>query len=681
MFQRGKSAAQQPSLFDIRNTVLIKGTEYEAPSVLLTGHLVFSLPEATRVKAVGLELTGTFKLDFMESVTDHRKVIANIPVKAEATVFRCSWDNLLVQEKGSIKTGDYGHPVVISDNALVRHVTSALNELLVSQESPGYSPSQTGHQPGNHSPGQRLSSPKPRLRRSNAPTLLQLPPSVMSGSTPFEGVSTPTGGVSFNLPADNYSLPFSCVLPGNVPETVEGLQSGSLLYKLDAVIDKGKHQFKRSKYIRIFRTPSPSDALLSDDCSIENTWSGKVQYQVRLPRKALPIGGTAKIEILIIPLSKGLKLGKITCCVQQQCELKGANGRVYNYDSTIYESDFPSIPAESLSEDRWALEGLIQLPPNLKQCTQDCRLKNDIIIVKHRLLVTVKIINPDGHFSEVRSKLPVVLYVTSKVPVEARSVAADNDGVIHFRPGFQPLFEPVGSGSHSGHGDISTTVSPASPTPAQIHTVRDEDAGETPEGSMGIYENDDDPVLPAYDASSRDPLFSPSAEDSSGHVSPFFGSASNNASGFSSPAMQYLSRVNSASNLAGGQGSGSGSGSLFPLMMSVLPSYDSAADEDVTNIDLAPPYQDTSKVSETESSSSGDSYANFPQNTSILPGASSQSQSRSRPFLLGRHSNSSLKNLGSNKPLLSRAFSSGSLSGSRPSTPSMSIAERLTKRS
>ena len=38
----------------------------------------------------------------------------------------------------------------------------------------------------------------------------------------------------------NYEIPFSSILPGNLPESIEGLPGCSNIYRLEATIDRGK---------------------------------------------------------------------------------------------------------------------------------------------------------------------------------------------------------------------------------------------------------------------------------------------------------------------------------------------------------------------------------------------------------------------------------------------------------
>lgn len=61
------------------------------------------------------------------------------------------------------------------------------------------------------------------------------------------------------LPADNYEFPFDVVLPGTLPESVEGLQDAWVAYRFKAEIGrKYAKDIHVRKPLRIIRTLSPA---------------------------------------------------------------------------------------------------------------------------------------------------------------------------------------------------------------------------------------------------------------------------------------------------------------------------------------------------------------------------------------------------------------------------------------
>ncbi|VEU23017.1 DEKNAAC104167 [Brettanomyces naardenensis] len=601
----------QPSLFDIRirsfsrNIVVIQGQTHEANSLVLSGHIVFAIPELVTLRSVSLNLVGVFRLDFLESFQGpDGEVIAACPIRKETVVVRSEWKNLLTDPVGEVIQTGVGEYHGISSSS---------------------SPSPL--------PIQLLAG----LRTK--PLKLRFSESIPSGETPFPEYRKYKDALQFDLPRGNYSLPFEVALPGNIPETVEGLRCGVILYRLQSHLDSIRLSSRRDpqccKYLRIFRKPLITEAILNEDCSVENTWPGKVQYEVRLARKAIPIGGKIKVHILMVPLSKGLKLGEIKATIQQYFALKGSDEESFEDRKNIFEYTFPAISMDQLSPDKWSLEAKICVPENLKQCTPDVELKDDIIRVRHRLVLDINILNPDGHSSQVRSKLPVIFYISGREPVLGRNVYVDHSGRVRFKSGTTRLFVPkepkdtaldttdsTDTGSSTPDLPVIPMIVPsprefglrrnslhASPLhrphehhhhvhPQEIRVDPDYDFGaELEPDSMEDTEANTADFLPSYKDSEKDiyldpemvsPLESPMAspipipEESLGSyfdANPItlergYHSQSN------SPQFQYISRVNSVNT------------PQFDERINEVPSYNSVYDDDfVISSDPAPLYE------------------------------------------------------------------------------------------
>lgn len=69
----------------------------------------------------------------------------------------------------------------------------------------------------------------------------------------FEPPGLSRGGT---LAADNYEWPFDYVIPGNTPESVEGLDDSWIVYRMKATIDRGilAQNIITRKHIRVVRT-------------------------------------------------------------------------------------------------------------------------------------------------------------------------------------------------------------------------------------------------------------------------------------------------------------------------------------------------------------------------------------------------------------------------------------------
>lgn len=421
-----------------KDLVLIQGSPLESNPVPLNGRLLFSLAQDMLVKKISLKLVGKFKLDFLQMGRDNnRSGVASI-VKDQKTVLETRWDNLLVSSKGN---------TVIGDDA---HYTGEVGRRELAKRS--------------------LSSPVVnRLIKKNSNHILELPTNGVTG-TPYKDLySSSSSSYVFHLPKGNYDLPFHVVLPSEIMETVEGLQSGSLLYNFEARIERKRKSSSVTslliedldslhlnqaylttyKYLRIFRTLAPDDLTLQQEVSVEATCAGKVQYEVCIPSKAIAIGDTTQIHIKLFPFQKGYILEKVNASLLQFYAVRNSAGQIYDDQQVMTKQSLTEFGElignpERLLTGVTEINSIFQMPDNLKKITQDCDLRGDLIQVRHKLAITIVLtrsVDPTKRL-EIKANLPISLYISPLVGMKGRLVLFDNsNGNIHFRAGeLVPLF-------------------------------------------------------------------------------------------------------------------------------------------------------------------------------------------------------------------------------------------------
>ena len=125
--------------------------------------------------------------------------------------------------------------------------------------------------------------------------------------------------------------------------------------------------------------------------------------------KAVIFGSNIAVEFKLIPLLKGLKVGKITTELVEKQELHMRGPKVMTRSRqivrTIHKDDY-SLPDEAEPEDIEGRDGFqfarsIPVPQSLKKCVQT--MDGHGIKVRHSLAFNVQLHNPDGHVSEVRT--------------------------------------------------------------------------------------------------------------------------------------------------------------------------------------------------------------------------------------------------------------------------------------
>lgn len=393
---------KQASLFDIRlkNTdhdiLVLKGTEHDAASVLLSGKIALSVNEPLTVKRLSLRLYSTLRIHNMDSV-NNAKTYQSKPYKFEKKLYEYNWDDMEINRylSNMYENSNSTKPIGISRSP--NHSSTALKNL-------GYS---------------RKSKSSSNLNNLSFPTL-----------THADSTSSLNTKSNHILVQGNYEFPFSAVLPGDMPESVEGLPGASVVYKLEATIDRGKfhNNMVTKKHLRVLRTLTTDAVELSETVAVDNTWPKKVEYSLNVPSKAIAIGSNIPISFMLVPLLKGLQLGEIKIQLVEYSSCVGYLPPAHS-EERIVTSKVIKKPNENdpnFQMDKWEIENYLKIPDSLSKCTQDCDIQN-FIKVRHKLKFTIGLINPDNHVSELRASLPVQLFISPFVSIRAKYGDQDED--------------------------------------------------------------------------------------------------------------------------------------------------------------------------------------------------------------------------------------------------------------
>lgn len=384
--------SKEPLLYDVRikgtdhGVILLKGSASEAPSVLLSGTIVLSVQEPIQIKNLSLRLYGKIRLNIPTQYKSTKGMVHRF-VKYERRIYEHVWDNFNVDHYLRNLYDNYGKKTPITSKSSVN-----LGSL-------------------------------PKKAKSSTASLISL---------------TGQSSSSYHtLVKGNYEFPFSAILPGSITESVEGLPNASVVYKLEATIERNKFYTDLicRKHLRVVRTLAPDALELSETVAVDNTWPKKVDYSISIPEKAIAIGSSTPIHILIIPLLKGLKLGPIKIQMVENFQYCGTFGSVSSQERTVnkmrikdplnHMNDHENGTAVQNGDgfefqDRWEVDTTFQIPASLSKCTQDCTLLNSIK-VRHKVKFVISLVNPDGHVSELRASLPVQLFISPFVALGVRS--------------------------------------------------------------------------------------------------------------------------------------------------------------------------------------------------------------------------------------------------------------------
>ncbi|ODV63915.1 arrestin C-terminal domain-containing protein ASCRUDRAFT_73657 [Ascoidea rubescens DSM 1968] len=453
---------KKTSLFEIRlngtqyDVVIIKGPSSSAPSNLLTGTIVLSVLEPIHFKKLSLKISAILKLrwfDTYETINGEFKK----PVYSQKTLYEHYLDNNYFLKN----LQDYQK----NSNLYSHSHSHSHSNLNLNSNSNSNSNSSTNLK--NLNKKSKFSSFASSMSLSTLTSPFIFEPVNQPSSNPinFNSSNNSTSNnnlnnlnndhhnnnTSFFLEKGNYEFPFSFVLPGTIPESVLGLKNAVLYYKIQSTLHKGKlsKDISATKHLRVIRTLTPDSLELAETMAVENTWPKKIEYSISIPSRAIAIGSAIPITLNLIPLLKGLKLSRIKFTLIEYIHLHSPN-HSRNHERILVQNEIPEPKSHqyhdistalieplsieinqnfsnklTLSNDRWSIDFLMQLPLSLSKITQDCHIL-DQLKVRHKLKFNIGLKNPDGHVSELRASLPVILFISPHVAISCKHDINEN---------------------------------------------------------------------------------------------------------------------------------------------------------------------------------------------------------------------------------------------------------------
>ncbi|KAG7709892.1 hypothetical protein KL914_000802 [Ogataea haglerorum] len=494
MGKHQKKGSKPTPLFDIRlrstdrDVVVLKGSEDDAPSVLLSGVIALSVVEPITIKRMQLKLWASLKFHWEEKYQSAKTTYTR-PYKYQKVLFEFNWDPLNLQEflnnnSRPLSSSFTGHA---SDGNMVSSGSGfATGTLTRSTNSSSSSLKMIAH-------SSRSSS---NLNKNKSLTNLSSL-SFTSGSKNEPVV----------LQQGNYEFPFQTILDGSIPESVEGLPGCSIVYRLQSTIER--HRFSvpivTRKHIHVVRTLTTDAPELTETVAVENTWPQKVDYSISVPARAIAIGSICPIDMTMVPLAKGLQLGSIKISLNENFSFSTTYASHVG-ERTVLNKTIPKVVTDqngknvwteaemdengvffrneemSLAQDKWEVRSSVTIPSSLAQVTQDCTISHYVRVI-HKLRFVVSLINTDGHVSELRATLPITLFISPFVPIKAKNLpdldddlasANVEDATIRYK-GDELMFGSDGLGLLSSTASTpgSSFLSASAPAPAYNFNVQE----------------------------------------------------------------------------------------------------------------------------------------------------------------------------------------------------------------
>ncbi|KAL9094959.1 MAG: hypothetical protein Q9165_002909 [Trypethelium subeluteriae] len=233
-----------------------------------------------------------------------------------------------------------------------------------------------------------------------------------------------------------HAFPFKFSLTGAMPESIEGMNDSWIVYTLQARMERGvlfAKDLTASRHIRLVRTLGQDELETSN----QDIWTNKISYNIGLSSDAYIFGTSITADVELTPIRKGLRMGKVELQLLERTTLRiYANEMVSSGQEPLHmnvhetevakvQMDFPedsliSVPnpdPNALMDEMYKFPMLLQLPRSLKQCRQNVR--DPRIKIEHIWRLRVNLHNPEGHVSQLVCKIPIKLFISPNLPINA----------------------------------------------------------------------------------------------------------------------------------------------------------------------------------------------------------------------------------------------------------------------
>ncbi|KAK4516297.1 uncharacterized protein ATC70_011267 [Mucor velutinosus] len=228
------------------------------------------------------------------------------------------------------------------------------------------------------------------------------------------------------LSAGQHKWDFELLLPGNLAQTLDS-DVGSVSYRLKATIERSAfvQNTIKKRNIRIVRCILPSQFELVQSLEIHNTWAQKMVYDISVPSKLYAFNDTIPISFKILPIASHLRVHAIMASIKEYCTYT-ANGHTKT-DTRIVRLvrvDHPFSEAVSTTASPPTWDRVLDLPVPSKSPVIFADAENDMIRIRHRLKFVISLANADGHISELRCAVQIIVVESFAVTEELTTLPA-----------------------------------------------------------------------------------------------------------------------------------------------------------------------------------------------------------------------------------------------------------------
>lgn len=218
------------------------------------------------------------------------------------------------------------------------------------------------------------------------------------------------------LGVGEHKFDFELYLPGDLPQSLEA-EGGQVIYRLKAVVERTAflQNIVKKETIQIIRCMLPSEFEMIQTLEIHNTWAEKMMYDINLPSKVYACNQPIPITFHITPIAANLRVRSLTGTLKEYCtytanECSKTDTRIVRQKKV--ENPFADSPLRTQFNRNenivWTKDIELTIPPMHTQLVF-CDADNDMIRIRHKLKFIISLSNADGHLSELRCSVPVMI--------------------------------------------------------------------------------------------------------------------------------------------------------------------------------------------------------------------------------------------------------------------------------
>lgn len=217
------------------------------------------------------------------------------------------------------------------------------------------------------------------------------------------------------------------MLPGDLPQSLEA-EGGQVVYRLKAVVERTAflQNIVKKSVFRIVRCMLPTEFDLMQTLEIHNTWAEKMMYDILLPSKVYARGHIIPSTFHITPIAPKLHIRTLTVSLKEYCtytanDCSKTDTRIVKTQRE--ENPFLTQPGDANDSIFWSKTISLDIPPMSSQMAF-CDADNEMIRIRHKLKFVMCLVNTDGHLSELRCSVPVIIISSISEQTEINNLPA-----------------------------------------------------------------------------------------------------------------------------------------------------------------------------------------------------------------------------------------------------------------